>query len=85
MDDDDEETLLLRGGVYIKCPICFDKKRVEEGVSLLLSCCGQSICETCLTSHYDMCDSKSLEGTCPFCRSEKCTNKKVKGLLIKHS
>ena len=80
----DEECLeaLERGGVYFKCPICFEKKRQGEGS--LNICCGQQMCKGCGDNHRDTCARRSLEFTCPYCRALILDEEGNKGLLIKH-
>ena len=58
---------LDRGGVFMICPICFEKKREEE--AYLELCCGQRICKGCGDNHEDICARRSLEHTCPYCRA----------------
>ena len=72
---------LERGGVYFKCPICFDKKRIEEGS--LKVCCGQRICKDCGVSHKATCERRSLEVTCPYCRALVLDDEGNKRRLIK--
>ena len=73
---------LERGGVYIICPICFEKKRDEEGY--LKVCCGQHICKGCFDNHYYTCKRRSLELTCPYCRALVLDEEGNKRLLINH-
>ena len=73
---------LIRGGVYFICPICFEKKRDEEGY--LKYCCGQDICKGCSDNHQTTCARRSLEFTCPYCRALLLDREGNKGLLIKH-
>ena len=73
---------LERGGVYFKCPICFEKKREEEGYTKV--CCGQRICKGCFDNHGYTCARRSLEFTCPYCRASILNKEGNKGLLIKH-
>ena len=79
--DEECPEALERGGVYIICPICFDKKRMEEGS--LNICCGQRICKGCGDNHRDTCARRSLEFTCPYCRALVLDEEGNKGLLIK--
>ena len=72
---------LARGGVYVKCPICFEKKRGEE--AYLRFCCGNHICKGCFDNHRDTCKRRSLELTCPYCRALVLDEEGNKGLLIK--
>ena len=72
---------LESGGVYIICPICFEKKRDEEGY--LKFCCGQRICKGCGDNHEDMCARRSLEFTCPYCRALALDREGSNRLLIK--
>ena len=73
---------LARGGVYVICPICFEKKREREGYSS--SCCGQPICKCCGDNHRDTCKRRSLEFTCPYCRALILDEEGNKRLMIKH-
>ena len=74
---------LERGGVYMICPICFEKKRLEEENFLEL-CCMQRICKDCGDNHRDMCARRSLEFTCPYCRALVLDDEGNNRLLIKH-
>ena len=80
--DEECPEALARGGIYFRCPICFEKKRDEEG--LLKVCCGQDICKGCGDNHQDICARRSLEFTCPYCRALVLDEEGNKGLLIKH-
>ena len=85
MEGEEEEECpeaLERGGVYFKCPICFDKKRMEEGY--LKICCGRYLCKGCGDNHEDTCRRRSLECTCPYCRDLILDIEANKRLLIKH-
>ena len=79
--DEECAQALERGGVYFECPICIDKKRMEEGV--LMYCCGQRTCEGCGDNHRDTCRSRLLEFTCPYCRALFLDEEGNKRLLIK--
>ena len=70
-----------RGYVYLICPICFEKKRLEEGY--LKFCCGQRICKGCDDNHKATCERRSLEFTCPYCRALILGQEGNKRLLIK--
>ena len=79
--DEECPEALERGGVYFECPICFDKKRNQEGCSMI--CCRQRICNDCGGSHEDTCRRRSLELTCPYCRAVILDEKGNKRLLMK--
>ena len=73
---------LERGGVYFECPVCFDKKIMEEGS--LNICCGQRICKGCGDNHGDTCKRRSVEDTCPYCRALTLDEEGSIRRLIKH-
>ena len=79
--DEECPEALERGGVYFMCPICFEKKREEEGY--LNVCCGKDICFCCGDIHKDTCTRRSLEVTCPYCRNLVLDEAGNKRLLIK--
>ena len=80
--DEECPEALARGGVYVICPICIEKKREEE--AYLKICCGQEICKGCSVNNQDTCARRSLEFTCPYCRALVLDRKGNKRLLIKH-
>ena len=80
--DEECPEALARGGVYFICPICFEKKRDEEGYTN--ACCGQLICKDCSDNHKATCKRRSLEFTCEYCRALILDKEGSKGLLIKH-
>ena len=73
---------LERGGVYIICQICFEKKRIEDGY--LKVCCGSDICIGCGDNHQATCARRSLEFTCPYCRALVLGREGENRRLIKH-
>ena len=79
--DEECPEALARGGVYFICPICFEKKREEEGY--LNFCCAQRICKDCADNHEATCARRSLEHTCPYCRALALVGKGNNRLLIK--
>ena len=80
--DEECPEALERGDVYIKCPVCFDKKRNQEGC--LMYCCGQRICKGCFDNHKATCRRRSLEFTCPYCRALILDEEGMNRLLMKH-
>ena len=79
--DEECPEALERGGEYVICPICFEKKRNGDGK--LNPCCGQDICKGCSTSNRDTCRRRSLPFTCPYCRALILGGERNKRLLIK--
>ena len=79
--DEECPEALERGGVYFKCPICFENKRDEA--AYLNICCGQWTCKGCGENHQDTCARRSLEFTCPYCRALVLDREGNKRLLIK--
>ena len=80
--DEECPEALERGGVYFKCPICFDKKRIKEEGSLNV-CCGRYMCKGCSDNHRTTCRRRSLEHTCPYCRHLMLDREGNKRLFIK--
>ena len=80
--EEDAETV-RKGGLYVICQICEEKKKRGPEVALQL-CCGQWICLSCCTAHEDACRVRSVERTCPYCRAPPLLDEDgVKLLLIK--
>ena len=80
--EEDAETV-KKGGVYVICPVCLEKKKRGPEVTLQL-CCGQYVCSSCLKAHDDACRVRSVKPTCPYCRAPILNEYRANLLLIKH-
>ena len=79
--EEDAETV-RKGGIYVICPLCLEKKKKGPEVTLQF-CCGQCVCLACIKEYDDACRVRSVEFTCPYCRAPFLFNG-YKLLLIKH-
>ena len=81
--EEDAETV-RKGGIYVICPLCLEKKKRGPEVRLQV-CCGQEVCLACCKAHEDSCRVRSVECTCPYCRAPPFNNDDGGNLLlIKH-
>ena len=80
--EEDAETV-KKGGIYAICPLCLEKKKRGPEVNLQV-CCGQDVCLACCKAHKDACRVRSVECTCPYCRSPLLDEDGNNLLLIKH-
>ena len=80
--EEDAETV-KKGGIYVICPLCLEKKKRGQKKVRMLLCCGQDVCLACCEAHEDACRVRSVEFTCPYCRAPFLDEDGAKLLLIK--